>query len=104
MMKKRVTSLLSFGGIIKEILWEDWDPIGIKTYPSAEKNSDEYDMYVPEVYALLNSGKNVDDLSSHLMSIEIEQIGLTPGAEEEKRVHEVAKKLHIIWKEHQNQK
>jgi hypothetical protein len=93
-------SPLVFWAQIKQVLLRDWDPIGIQFVMNVRDDNDEYDMYVPCVYTLLNSGKNIDDLSSYLMSIETERMGLTPGKGEEKRVHEVAEKLSLLWKEY----
>ena len=44
---------------IDEILWNDWDPIGMKMIANWAR--DEYDGYVPSIFSLRVKGKH----SSH---------------------------------------
>lgn len=62
---------------IREILWRDWDPIGVNDVPEA---SDEYDSYVGGVYRLLASRCSAEELIDHLFVIETQTMGLlVPG-------------------------
>ena len=84
-------SNLKFYELIGRILWEDWDPIGVK--PFGEAARDEYDSYIAGVHKLLKEGASSDAISAHLMKIEEETIGLTPAPSEAARTLEVAEKL-----------
>lgn len=59
---------------ISKILWEIWDPIGVKSIPQA---SDEYDGYVNGVYILLDENLSGPVISEHLLNIVQDQMGLT---------------------------
>jgi len=76
---------------IEKILWEDWDPIGINVIVTA---NDEYDSYAPQVYKLLQEGKNAEEVAKYLSHVDGELIGNTPN---ESRNLEVAKKLIQIF-------
>jgi hypothetical protein len=52
---------------IRQILWRDWDPIGVNDVPEAH---DEYDSYVGGVYRLLASHCSPDQIVDHLAKIE----------------------------------
>lgn len=58
---------------IDRILWEVWDPIGVNT---TEEARDEYQTYIPIVYAALQQGKSNNELNNILRDIEIERMGL----------------------------
>jgi hypothetical protein len=51
---------------ISRILYEDWDPLGLKDVAP----SDEYDSYVGGVYRLLASGASCEQLAEHLAELE----------------------------------
>lgn len=91
---------LTFWVDIKKILLRDWDPIGISLVSEVKDDDNEYDSYIPDVYALLNSGKNVDEISKYLMSVEINRMGITPDQGEDMRVNKVAEKLVSIFENH----
>lgn len=57
-----------------EILWNDWDPIGIND--SAPR--DEYQGYVPQIFSAIKNGESAKEISKRLFKIETEQMGL-PG-------------------------
>ena len=59
---------------IHEVLWNDWDPIGINEVAP----EDEYDSYIGAVYHLLASGCTREVLVTHLIKLETEAIGLGP--------------------------
>lgn len=58
---------------IDEILWEDWDPIGINDHESAR---DEYQSYLPQVFRLANEDAEVSKIAENLDHIVTESIGL----------------------------
>jgi hypothetical protein len=66
----------SFSGLdlkVKDVLLQEWDPIGICDYPEAE---DEYDSYVPHVSQMLRERKSTDALYAYLRWLEVEHICL----------------------------
>jgi hypothetical protein len=63
---------------IDEILWFDWDPIGVNDYTEAR---DEYRSYVPEIYDLKISGADREMIAERLYKIEAERIGLNGDRE-----------------------
>ena len=82
---------------IHEVLWNDWDPIGINNVAP----EDEYDSYIGGVYRLLASGCTREALVTYLIRLEIETIGLGPmssGSEPQHkgRLETVADKLMAI--------
>ena len=58
---------------IRQILLQDWDPIGVRDAPTAQ---DEYDGYVGGIYRLLASAASPEAVAKHLGAIETEQMGL----------------------------
>lgn len=58
---------------IDEILWQDWDPIGINDMSDAR---DEYDGYVSQLFNLKKSGSSKEEIAKCLFKIEKERIGL----------------------------
>jgi hypothetical protein len=60
---------------IREILLQDWDPIGVRDVPAAQ---DEYDGYVGGVYRLLASAAAPEAVAEHLRTIQTERMGLGP--------------------------
>ena len=73
--------------LIRKILWEDWDPIGVNEFPVAE---DEYDSYIPDVTYLLESGANLSKLVDYLSWVRTDRMGLFLNPLKDK---EVAEKL-----------
>jgi hypothetical protein len=61
--------------VIEEILWQVWDPIGMKEITDAPR--DEYSGYVNRVLELLTSGASDDVIANHLLQIATERMGLT---------------------------
>lgn len=51
---------------IDEVLWNDWDPIGVNDDLSGR---DEYTMYVGDIYELLLSNASVEKIAAHLDEI-----------------------------------
>ena len=59
--------------LIREVLLHEWDPIGVSEFAEA---ADEYDSYVPEVYALLVRRATVQELVEYLWWLSTEHMGL----------------------------
>jgi hypothetical protein len=58
---------------IRSVLNTDWDPIGVV----GDGIADEYDMYIGRIYSLLLSGASEQAIAEHLLSIEVDRMGLT---------------------------
>ena len=58
---------------IDNLLWEDWDPIGVNDHESAR---DEYQSYLPQVFRLVNEGAKISEIADYLDTIVTESIGL----------------------------
>ena len=71
---------------VDEILWNDWDPIGIND--SAPR--DEYQGYVPEIFKMLIENKTEKEIAVRLNHIAINSMGIFGSFEHSK---EIAKKL-----------
>ena len=56
---------------IDEILWNDWDPIGI----NESNNRDEYYSYIPAIYELVMSGSNKELIAEKLSYYETVEMG-----------------------------
>lgn len=69
-----------------EVLHYVWDPIGISGTPQAR---DEYDGYLPQVFAMLLEGKSSEVIATYLAKVETERMGLTPSTEKAKQVAKV---------------
>jgi len=67
---------------IDEILWNDWDPIGMKLN---EGPRDEYESYVPVIFSLKIRGASVEEIASKLYEFE-SKIGYEQGYENCKQV------------------
>jgi hypothetical protein len=59
---------------ISRVLWEVWDPIGVKPLGGPR---DEYASYVNGVYELVVSGADDELLAEHLLRIARETMGLS---------------------------
>jgi len=58
---------------IDEILWKDWDPIGVNDMPEA---SGEYRGYTKQVFAFKTRNASAEEIAHLLHSIETETMGL----------------------------
>ncbi len=59
---------------IRELLLNEWDPIGVAQISEA---ADEYDSYVPMVYKMLITKVPKHELFDYLWWLETEHMGLT---------------------------
>ncbi len=57
---------------IDDILWFDWDPIGVKDLAPR----DEYQSYVPEILALKKSGADRNEIATRLLKLETENMAM----------------------------
>ncbi len=75
---------------VKQILMQDWDPIGI----SGAAPSDEYDTYAAKAYVMLMDERaTVEEIAAYLLHIATEHMGLTNHAEQAERSGRVAEAL-----------
>jgi len=63
---------------IDEILWYEWDPIGVNVYEEAR---DEYYSYLPQIFALKISGESKETIAAALFKIETETMCLSGNME-----------------------
>ena len=68
---------------IDEILWNDWDPIGVNETPEAR---DEYYGYIFDLLELKRRKVSMEEMANHLFRIETEDIGLFGNKENCERV------------------
>ena len=71
-------------GVVSRLLFERWDPIGVRDEPGAPR--DEYEGYAAGVLALVLHHASDDVVAEHLARIEDRWMGLTPSP----LVHRVA--------------
>lgn len=55
---------------IRPILMSEWNPIG------CDVPDDEYDLYIPEIYRLIQARASIEELASCLQEIETQRICL----------------------------
>ncbi|MFZ1702937.1 MAG: hypothetical protein WAT79_01250 [Saprospiraceae bacterium] len=67
---------------IDEILWNDWDPIGINDVAPR----DEYQTYTPLIFSLKRKGANEEEISNRLHELEKTTIGVSGNLENCKNV------------------
>jgi hypothetical protein len=68
---------------IRQILLQDWDPIGVSHIPSAQ---DEYDSYIGEVYGLLIRREPRHKLIDLLWWVETEHMALRGNRQRTERL------------------
>ena len=59
---------------IDEILWKDWDPIGVN---DIEEVRNEYQDYTPHIFSLTIQGADKVKIAKHLYEIETVNMGMT---------------------------
>lgn len=59
---------------IDEILWKDWDPIGVFGASAAR---DEYRAYLPQVFHLVLNGATQKQIAEYLLTLETDAIELS---------------------------
>jgi hypothetical protein len=73
---------------IRQVLFREWDPIGVKDNPNLQ---DEYDAYIAPVYRILSSSRSEQELVDFLFRTEGESMGLQCDSAE--RLRPIARKL-----------
>lgn len=63
---------------VDEVLHYLWDPIGVSGIPLAR---DEYQSYVPQVFALLNENANTERIAGYLNEVVTKRMGLRENAD-----------------------
>jgi hypothetical protein len=74
--------------LIRQVLFRDWDPVGVNSDPEL---ADEYDSYIAPAYRILVGNRSEDDLIGFLYRTERDQIGT--GCESPEQLRTVAQKL-----------
>ncbi|ANH83151.1 hypothetical protein A8C56_21145 [Niabella ginsenosidivorans] len=69
--------------IIDELLWNEWDPIGVNEYEEAR---DEYYSYIPQVLKLKIDNADIETMAQFLFKVETERMGLLGNIENCRRV------------------
>ena len=64
---------------VDKILWEEWDPIGVKDYGGLD---DEYRRYVPSIVALLQNGADESQIAKLLHQHANVNMGLSTRLED----------------------
>jgi len=58
---------------IDEILWNDWDPLGVNEFSEAR---DEYQSYTPDIFKLKIIGADKETIAQTLNDIATQKMGL----------------------------
>lgn len=77
---------------LDEILWKDWDPIGVYGMKEAR---DEYYRYLPEVFHMVLQRAPSSKIAQYLHGIATERMGLTSSLGNHRAV---AEKIHSLEK------
>lgn len=83
---------------VDEILYLDWDPIGVAGVPEAR---DEYRAYLPQVFAMLQGGGGIASVAGYLSHVRVDRMGLDEDDECDIRVTEMllARRAAIFGRE-----
>ena len=64
---------------VNAVLFEYWDPIGVRSIDPTWPR-DEYESYAPGIVALLRRGASDHSVAEHLGALEVERMGIGPSA------------------------
>ena len=78
---------------IDEILWTDWDPIGIS---GPDWPRDEYHGYLPQVFKLAFDGAAPSKIAKYLDEVVTERMGLSSSVDHDLKVAEKIRSLKLI--------
>jgi hypothetical protein len=67
---------------VKEVLFREWDPIGLNSNPAC---SDEYDSYASGIVRLLQAEADEYKIAEHLRNLQRVSMGMSPTNEERDR-------------------
>lgn len=73
---------------LRQIGWSRWDPIGLNGADG--RPDDEYDSYLLQAAGRLWNGATEDEVVGYLVTVQVEQMGLGPGAGVQERACETA--------------
>lgn len=90
MGKKLPPEHLALYNRLDEILWKDWDPIGVYGMKEAR---DEYYAYLPDVFRMVLEGTPSSCIAEYLHGIATQRMGLTSSLSDHMAV---AKKIHSL--------
>ncbi len=68
---------------IDEILWTDWDPVGVSGVPEAR---DEYYGYLPTVFQLVLENASENKITEYLLWVETKRMGLSGNQQKCKQI------------------
>ena len=86
MTDSRVNRAAEIQASIRQVLYRDWNPIGVGSLPE-----DEYDSYIAPVYRILAGSRSEQELVDLLYRIERDSIGMP--CESPEMLRPVARKL-----------
>ncbi len=94
MGKKLPPEQMELYRFIDEVLYREWDPIGVSDLDEAR---DEYQSYLPLVFVKAVRGESAEEIASYLREIELGHMGLSSPTEYALTVAEkiVAKKAAL---------
>ena len=78
--------------VIDEILWNDWDPIGVNDIAGIR---DEYQGYTSQVFSLKMTNADSEKIAQHLLQIETERMGLSGSIDHCRKVAEKISSLAV---------
>ena len=73
---------------VKEVLFQEWDPIGVNSNPECH---DEYDSYVGTIVRLLQSEADEYKIAERLHNLR--RVGMGLGSADEERDRQIARRL-----------
>ena len=68
---------------IDEILYNDWDPIGVSGFGGP---TDEYHGYLPQVFKLALSGNDHQEIAEYLTWVTVDRMGMSPTREHDAKI------------------
>jgi hypothetical protein len=71
--------------LVSEVLYYQWDPIGVSESPGTRN---EYEEYVPQVLAILQRGNTPQELAAFLSGIRCRGMGLEPDPDSDQNTSE----------------
>jgi len=83
MGKKLPPDQLALYKRIDEILYKDWDPIGVSDLDSA---LDEYHGYLPQVFKRALSSDDPKVIEEYLTWVTVDRMGMSPTSEHDAKV------------------
>ncbi len=78
---------------IDEILWCDWDPIGVSRFDDAPR--DEYQGYLPQVFQFALRAAPATEIAEYMRQVTVERMGLSASPEAELSVAEKVRALKL---------